>query len=398
MTQQVRKQRRALSIGCAAHIVQDGLTATIYVLLPVLAQTYGFTYAQVGLFKAMKAIAQGLPEMASGFLTERVSEIPVLIFGLVLGAIGYIALSMAPGAGAVLAALLLIGIGTALHHAPSSSLILTNYPEDRRRGPLGLYNSSGDIGKLLFSGGFSLSVGAGLAWEIISFSYGLIALGGAVFIALASRSLTALRNAEKATTEVQETGLGWGILTWRSFNALLAVVFIDTLVQAGVLVFTAFLLLDKGLPLTVATTGTVMLLLGGIFGKAGCGYLADRIGVRPAFAVIQVLTGLGLAALVLLPGWWAMALLVPLGVVVQGSSSITYGFAADLIHPKRMARGYALLYSSSSFSAAAGPLMVGYFADGAGIGVAFYVMAAASIVAIPPLFLLSDRRPATAPA
>ena len=398
MTEQARHEQRALSIGCAAHIVQDGLTATIYVLLPVLAQTYGFTYAQVGLFKAVKSVAQALPEMASGFLTERVGEIRVLVFGLLLGAVGYVTLSTASGAAAVLAALFLIGVGTALHHAPSSSLILTTYPEDRRRGPLGLYNSSGDIGKLMFSGGFSLAVGAGLAWEAISLSYGVIALGGAVFVVFASRSLTAHRKVKSAAGEGQPNGLGWGILNWRSFNSLLAVVFIDTLVQAGVLVFAAFLLLDKGLPLTVATAGAVMLLLGGIFGKAGCGYLADRIGVRPAFAAIQVLTGAGLAGLVLLPGWWAMALLIPLGVVVQGSSSITYGFAADLIHPRRMARGYALLYSSSSFSSAAGPLLVGYFADGAGIGIAFYVMAAASIVAILPIYMVSAGRPDAAPA
>lgn len=398
MTDQALQERRALSIGCVAHILQDGLTATIYVLLPVLAQVYGFTYAQVGQFKAVMAIAQGLPEMASGFMSERFGEARVLVAGLLLGAAGFVALSIVPDASAVLAALLLIGVGGALHHAPSSSLILTTYPEGRRRGPLGLYNSSGDIGKLLFSGGFSLTVGAGLAWEGVSLFYGLIAFGGAVFIALASRRLTARRKAEATADEPQPTALGWGILNWRSFAALLTVVFIDTLVQAGVLVFAAFLLLEKGLPLTVATAGTVLLLLGGIFGKAGCGYLADRIGVRPAFLAIQLLTGAGLVVLVLLPGWWAMALLVPLGVVVQGSSSITYGFGADLIHPKRMARGYALLYSSSSFSAAGGPLMAGYFADGAGIDVAFFVMAGASVAAIPPIYLLTagDRKAAPA--
>ena len=30
-------RRRALSIGCLAHVVQDGMTATVYVLLPLLA-------------------------------------------------------------------------------------------------------------------------------------------------------------------------------------------------------------------------------------------------------------------------------------------------------------------------------------------------------------------------
>lgn len=132
MTGQGRQERRALSIGCAAQIVQDGLTATIYVLLPVLAQTYGFTYAQVGLFKAVKSVAQGLPEMASGFPTERVGEIRVLVFGLLLGAIGYIALSIASGAGAVLAALLLIGVGTALHQ-PSWRSTMSHRRKSRSR-------------------------------------------------------------------------------------------------------------------------------------------------------------------------------------------------------------------------------------------------------------------------
>ena len=76
--------------------------------------------------------------------------------------------------------------------------------------------------------------------------------------------------------------------------------------------------------------------------KAGCGYLADRIGVRRAFTFIQVLTAIGLWGVIVAPIWIAGALLIPLGAVVQGSSSITYGFAADLIDHRRMARGYAL--------------------------------------------------------
>ncbi len=168
------------------------------------------------------------------------------------------------------------------------------------------------------------------------------------------------------------------------------------MVQSSVLVFVAFLMLSKGLSLTLATGATVLLLAGGIFGKAGCGYLADRIGVRSAFAVIQTLTALGLIAVVVAPNWLAMALLLPLGAVVQGTSSITYGFAANLIDHRRMARGYALLYSSGTFASAIGPLAVGIVADRFGLETAIYVVALIALLAIPPIFAL--RAVSTQPA
>ena len=43
----------ALVVSCTAHIAQDGLSAAIYVLMPVLAQAFGFTYAEVGLIKGL---------------------------------------------------------------------------------------------------------------------------------------------------------------------------------------------------------------------------------------------------------------------------------------------------------------------------------------------------------
>ena len=386
-------QKPALTVGCTAHIVQDGLTATIYVLLPVLAQSFGLTYTQVGLFKGVKSLVQAVLEMCSGIVTERIGELRVILVGLLLSGIGYAGLAFAPGVSIMLTCLFIIGAGTALQHAPASALIINAYPADRRRGPLGVYNSSGDIGKLIYTGGFSLAIGAGLAWQGVSLVYGLLAIAAAVPIALFAGAIGRSRQHDVTHHEVKRDGevkIGWGILNWRSFGTLLTVVFFDTMVQAGVLVFVAFLLLSKGMPLAIATTATVIVLIGGIFGKAGCGYLADRLGVRSAFALIQVLTAVGLFLVVAVPGWAAMLLLLPLGVVVQGSTSITYGFAADLIHPRRMARGYAILYSSASYSSVAGPLVFGVIADAFGIEMAFYGMAVVSILAAPPIVFLAS--------
>jgi len=391
MQSQSISKKSALAVGCTAHVVQDGMSATVYVLMPILAQTFGLSYAQVGLFKGLKSTSQAVLEMCSGVVTERLGECRILALGLILTAVGYALLAVAPSALMVMICLLIIGAGTAFQHAPSSALIISAFPIDARRGPLGLYNSSGDVGKLLFTGGFSLAIGAGLAWQNVSLIYSAITLVSGIAIAILTRALS------KALAEQQAAGqnghpsdvsLGWGILNWRSYAMLIAIVSVDTMIQTATLVFVAFLMLAKGLPLMVATGATVILLAGGVFGKASCGYLADKLGVKPAFILIQVVTALGLVGIVYAPAWLALVLLLPVGAVVQGSSSITYGFAADLIHPRRMARGYALLYATASFASAIGPVAFGVLADSYDIQAAIIAMAVISLLAAPTILLL----------
>lgn len=392
MTSGTPSRRTALGVGCTAHIVQDGLTATVFVLMPVLAQTFGLSYTQVGLIKGVKNLTQGVLEMASGLVTERLGILYTMMAGLAISGLAYIALSGANGILVITACLFFIGVGTAFQHAPASALIANTYGPDGRCGPLGIYNSSGDVGKLAFTGLFSLAIGAGVAWTYVSLAFGVIATGSALAFLLIARQMGKARQTEDPTN--RGNAQGWGILDWRAFSALFGTVFLDTMVQAGVLVFVAFLMIDKGYGLEVATFGTVLLLIGGIFGKAGCGYLANKLGVRPGFGLIQVLTAIGLALVIIAPGWLAFPILIPLGAVVQGSSTITYAFVADLVHPDRMARGYALMYGASGLSAAAGPFAFGVIADMAGIDTAIAAMAVMSLLAIPPLYMMTRTQPA----
>lgn len=369
------------------------MSSTIIVLLPILAQAFGFSYAQIGLLKGLKSLSQAALEMGSGWMSERIGEFRLIVVGLTLSGVGYLLLSMAPTAFLVAACLLVVGAGTALHHAPSSALVATSYSSETRSSALGLYNASGDIGKLVFTACFSLAVGAGLAWQQISLFYGLIVILVAFVIAVTARGSTQLlrkETHENPDPVDRPITTGWGILNWRSFGALLIVTSIDTLVQSSALVFVAFLMLAKGLSLPLAIGTTVLLLVGGVFGKAGCGYLADRIGVRTAFSLVQILTTLGLIAVIVAPIWLAVILLAPLGAVVQGTSSITYGFAAALIDHRKMARGYALLYSSGTFASAVGPLAIGLVADELGIESAIFIVAVIALLAIPPIFVLRE--------
>jgi MFS family permease len=390
-------RRTALIVSCTAHVVQDGLTAATYVLLPLLAQAFGFTYAQVGLFKGVKSLTQGILELGSGILSERIGAGRTLVFGLICAGIGYSLLATASEAAIAVLCLLIVGVGSAFQHAPASAIITATFASGGRRGALGLYNSSGDAGKLAFSGAFSLAIGAGLAWQQIALSYGLIALMAAAGVAAAMwalhRGLPGRRILDRRRAQAEDAA-GWGILHRQSYCLLLVTVFLDNVVQAGTLVFVSFLMLSKGFPLYLGTVAPVLVLAGGIFGKAGCGYLAERAGVRRAFALAQIVTALGLAGIVLAPGWLAFALLPPLGVFAQGSTSITYGIVADVVHTSRAARGFALMYGSTSFASALGPYAFGLLGDQFGIGSAMMAMAIIALLAIVPLFLLSATKAA----
>ena len=67
---QAAKPRNVLTVSCGAHIIQDGLVALQYVLLPLLAQTLGLSYAQVGFLRALfyKDLALACEQTSSIFI------------------------------------------------------------------------------------------------------------------------------------------------------------------------------------------------------------------------------------------------------------------------------------------------------------------------------------------
>ena len=366
------------------------------VLLPILAQTFGLNYGQVGLFKAMKGLAQSLLEVFSGHACERFGERLVLVYGLVISGTGYLLLSFAGTPNIILICFIILGIGGAYHHAPSSALIRNAFSTNKRRRALGYYNSSGDAGKLIFTGFISLATLAAISWQTVAFSYGLISVGAAVaiFWLFKKPDIGALiPQAESNIAKQPETALGWGILDRPKFSALLTTVLLDSMVQTGVLTFIAFLMIAKGVPIYTATLAPVLVLIGGMFGKAVCGYLADLIGVRPAFAVLQCLTAFGLILVVMSNSTLAFIVLPFLGIALQGTTSITYVIVNDLVHTSRTARGYSMIYSASSLASVIAPLGFGSVGDLWDIEAAILVMAVIAVIAIVPCWALKINQP-----
>ncbi|MCH2201665.1 MAG: MFS transporter [Fuerstiella sp.] len=371
-------KKKILAVSAGIHATQDGLTSTVYVLLPILAQSLGLNYAQVGIVRAVYSGIMWVFEIPAGILSERFGERRLLVFGLMMAGLGYGMLSTANTVYGVLFALLIAGTGAAFQHSLSSSLISRVFDGARRRVALGTYNASGDAGKLLFTGVASLLFGVGIAWQLVVSGYGILAL-------LASAGLwLVLRRRFKGVASIQSgdsaTTFGWGITDRSGFRWLAAIVFFDIAVQDGFLVFVAFLMVEKNMPADVAAFAVVATLAGGVIGKYVCGHLSARMGVVRSVVLVEACTAVGIVGVILLPPVAAFVLLPLVGVVLQGSSTITYGTVSQFVDEARQSRGFALIYSMANAASVAGPVGFGMISEFFSVGAAAGTMAMVTLL------------------
>ncbi len=388
------RSAKILTACCGAHVVQDGLIALQYVLLPVLAQAFGLNYAQVGLLRGICNTMMTVLEVPAGVWAERTGERRLLVAGLVGAGFGYFAVAVSDGFFSVALAFLLVGAGAGFQHSLASAVVVRCFDGASRRRALGTYNAAGDAGKLTFTALFSVGVGAGIAWNTVVTVLALAAIGFGAAAWMLLHGGDAPRadrhqQRERADQLEQPASTRWGVKSPARFRALGTIVFLDSTVQSVFLTFIAFVLLDKGASQAMASAAVVLALTGGMIGKFCCGFVAARYGDRGTFVLIQVLTVAGLVGTVLLPAIVLLVVLPIVGLVVQGSSTVTYGSVADFVDEGRQSRGYALIYTLASASSVAGPFLFGLLADGISLSAAIWVLAGVAALTIPLSYVLA---------
>lgn len=391
-----QSNRSTLWACCGAHAIQDGLVALQYVLLPVLALQFNLSYSQVGFLRAIGHTAMSSLEIPAGILAERWGERRLLAFGLVCAGTGYVGIANSTTFLWVAIGLLIAGIGAGFQHSLSSAIIVNTFGDADKRRSLGTYNASGDAGKLSFTAFFSFGIGAGLAWDTVVAVLAVTAIGlGLLVFKLIKPSDSPNhfncdfegKSALSDHPSVQISGKKrWGIRQPAEFAKLSTIVFLDSLIQAVFLTFLGFILLQKGASAAEASFAVVVALLGGMAGKFSCGRIAPVLGDRMTFRILQSLTMLGLCLVIFLPVYALWIALPLVGLVIQGTSTVTYGAVSDYLDSDKQSRGYALIYSFSGASSVAGPYLLGMLADNAGLG---SVLIALTIIAFVSM-LFSD--------
>jgi MFS family permease len=373
--------RRTLAACCAAHTLHDGLADLTYVLLPLLAQAFGLSLAQVGVVRGAHRTAMAAFQIPAGLLAERFGARDPLALGTLLAGLAYLALGFSSGFWAVLAALFAAGLGSAVQHPLSSTLVSRAYPDAGRRAALGTYNFFGDVGKFAFGGAVSLLLLAGVPWQAPVLAFGLLALGlaAAIFALVPAGSGRPPRHLAADGTAVGARG--WGVRHPQGFAALCAIEVLDSSTRTGLLTFVAFLLIARGLPEGWAVLAVPLLLLGGMAGKLACGLLAERFGIVRMVVITEIATAAGILSTLALPAHGALLLLPLVGVVLNGTSSVLYATIGEFVEPERLPRAFGLFYTLGSLCGIAAPLGYGLLGDALGIEAAIAAMGAAILLA-----------------
>ncbi len=164
----------------------------------------------------------------------------------------------------------------------------------------------------------------------------------------------------------------------------------DSAIRMAFLTFVPFLLIAKGAAVETVGFALALIFAGGAAGKFLCGVLADRVGIIRTVVLTELLTGGGIIALLALPLGAVLVFLPALGLALNGTSSVLYGTASDLVVPERQPRAFGLFYTLGIGTAALAPIAFGAVSDLAGIPVTITVIGLMAILTVPLCPLLAS--------
>ena len=378
-----------LAVIAATHFIHDGFADVVYVLLPLWAAEFSLSFAQVGIIRSAYSGGMALFQIPAGLIAERTGERGVLVVGTLVTAAGFILAGAAGGFASLLLVLLAAGLGSGVQHPLASSIVSKAYETGGRRTALGTYNFSGDLGKVAVPAVVAFLAVALGTWRIPAALYGVVGLVAALAIWILLRRLDIGTHVAPREIATKTGGGGWGIRDPRAFQALTMIGMIDNATRSPFLTFLPFLLMEfKGA--TLAGVGVAMSLLfaGGAVGKFVCGVMAERVGILRTVIVTEAATTIGIIAVLASPLHVAYAVLVPLGIALNGTSSVLYGTVAELVTPERRSRAYGLYYTVTIATSAIAPTLYGVLSDAVGIRTTLTVIGLVVLATIPLCLVL----------
>jgi MFS family permease len=354
----------------------------IYILLPVWQVDFGLDYGALAMLRGIYAGTMASLQLPAGRLSQWIGSRATLTLGTFLAALGYAVAGMSGSLPGLCVALAVAGGGSSTQHPIASGAVSRTYGL-HARGPLSIYNFSGDIGKALFPAAVSLLVTI-MPWRHALWVIAAIGCAVALVFAVFFPSVPKY----ELKTEVDSVSSG-ALQSNRKtasngFSLLFVTGILDTGVRMGLLLFLPFLLREKGVSMPMIGTALALVFIGGAAGKFVCGWLGARMGVIGTVLVTEGGTAICIVAVMFLPLTATMVLLPLLGVMLNGTSSVLYGTVPELAPQGRTEHAFALFYTGTIGSGAISPVLYGFLGDHIGIHGAT-LAAALTALAIFPL-------------
>ncbi|MFY7873679.1 MAG: MFS transporter [Limnohabitans sp.] len=294
---------------------------TLPVMAPVVAGDLGVSPAWVGLYVAVTYAGAMTASLLGGDAVRRLGAIRVSQWGLLLCAAGLLLCSQ-PHLGTMALGAVLIGLGYGPITPASSHLLARTTPAHRMALVFSVKQTGVPVGSML-AGALVPPVLLGVGWQAS------LAVVAAVCVACAvlAQPLRVGMDADRDRAQAVHLGSLWRpvqlVLAHRSLSTMAACSFMFSMVQMSLTTYlVTFLTQDLSLGIVAAGLALSAAQVGGVSGRIGWGYVADRwLGAGRTLLLLAALMVASALATALLRSDTPQALLV-LILVVFGASAI----------------------------------------------------------------------------
>jgi MFS family permease len=383
-----RQDARVLGLVGAGHFMSHFYFLTLPPLFPYLTDAFAVGYAELGAMMTVLYGASAVVQAPVGFLVDRVGARGVLTAGLVMLALGFGLMGLAPSFPAVLALAVLAGAGHSVFHPADYAILNASISPSRMGRAFSIHTFAGHLGSAAAPATMILLAGA-IGWREALLAVGVF--GFLVVLALSTQwnslhddALPKARSGAPSTADAPARGLA--LLFSRPM--ILFFLFFATLsmTSTGMQAFSVSALVTlHGTPLATASTALTVYLFCSAAGILIGGYIADRTGrhdlVAAGVFVLSAVVSM-IFALVDLPLLALVALMTVMGAS-QGIIRPARDMMVRAASPKGSAgKVFGFVSAGIAAGSAIAPIPFGMLLDAGRPEWVFYLMAIFTLVAL----------------
>jgi FSR family fosmidomycin resistance protein-like MFS transporter len=382
-TERVRPNAKLIGLLALGHLVIDVNQGSLPAILPVLKATHALSYAEAGAIVLAANITSSIVQPLFGYLSDRSARrwlLPTSVFvtGIGLGLTG-----VAPGYGALLLLVVVMGLGVAAYH-PEGYRTAASVAGDRRATALSWFSLGGNVGIALGPPLITaLLTGIGIAGTL-----GMLlptALAGALLVA-------ALPFLSRPAGPAQARAATRGVNMPRAMGLLVLVVTLRSWAALGFTTFVPFYYIDHlGADPRLVGPLLFVFLGAGALGTVIAGPLADRWGPRP-FMTWALLAAAPVGALFLLTGGLAAFVALGLfGAVLVSSFTVSVVLGQAYL-PRHAGMASGLIVGLAIGAGGLGVALLGAIADRWGLPAVLWICALLPLAGFLAAFFLPAPR------
>lgn len=336
-----------------AHLVNDLYSTILPAFLPAVAEEFDLDYAELGVLSFAFIVLTGVLQPVLGNTADRLGRRRwMLVFGFSIGAIGFVAMALAPSFWFIVAVSLLCGLGGATYHPQATAFIVAAYPETRGR-MLGIHGWGGSAGNFLAP--------TVVVVMIALFNWRVAMAVVAIPLVVAAVVLRAKLKETEPTPGVTLQGA-----LSRQLILVAATFGILGTVGRSFLTFFVKMLVDEGWGETESGLLLTVVLLTGAISQPLGGAAFDRIGGRRVFLIASVAITVLTGAFSIDDGVFSLFVVAGLAFVVVSLFPVALALASRLVPPTQTGAATGVVFGLSGLMTAAGQLAVGALADATG--------------------------------